>query len=131
MVIRPAQSGLCGTALQRLNVRHDYRLPLVIPCANESADKTMIFPFGSKYSLIGFDNPKVEFVTISDGKITGFYNRDAVYITVHNGRRHLSRRGPANDGRRGPTGPRDSSRPRRCSQGAAKGDRSMDSGLSR
>jgi hypothetical protein len=69
---------------QRLNVHHDYRLSIVIPCANETTPQTVVIPFGTKFSLIGFHNHQGEFVTVSNGKITGFFNQDGVFVPVRN-----------------------------------------------
>jgi hypothetical protein len=81
----PTTNSVTLVSSQRLNVHHDYRLSLVIPCPNEMNPETVIIPFGSKYSLIGFHNHKGEFVTVQNGRITGFYNHDGIYIPVHNG----------------------------------------------
>ena len=69
----------------RLNVHYHFKLSLVIPCPFQQTPATVIVPFGSKYSLIGFHNHKGEFVTVDHGRITGFYNHQGEYIPVHRG----------------------------------------------
>jgi hypothetical protein len=79
----PATNSVTLYSSRRLNVHHHFRLSAVIPCANQMTPETVVIPFGSKYSLIGFHNHKGEFVTVKNGRIDGFYNHGQ-YIPVHN-----------------------------------------------
>jgi hypothetical protein len=82
----PTTNSVTLLSSKRLNVHHDYRLSLVIPCANEQTPETVVIPFGSKYSLVGFHNHRGEFVTVANGRITGFYKHNGAYIPVHAGK---------------------------------------------
>jgi hypothetical protein len=80
----PATNSVTLYSSRRLNVHYHFRLSVVIPCANEMTPETVVIPFGSKQSLIGFHNHKGEFVTVKNGRIDGFYNHSGQYIPVHN-----------------------------------------------
>ncbi len=56
----------------------------MIPCPNEATPETVVIPFGSKDSLIGFHNHKGEYVSVKNGRINGFLNRSGQFIPVHN-----------------------------------------------
>ena len=82
----PATNSVTLIPARRLNVHHDFRLSLVIPCPNEQTSETVVIPFGSKRSLIGFHNHRGEFVSVQNGRINGFYNHRDQFIPVHNGK---------------------------------------------
>jgi hypothetical protein len=80
----PATNSVTLYSARRLNVHYHFRLSVVIPCANEMTPETVVIPFGSKQSLIGFHNHRGEFVTVKNGRIDGFYHHSGQYILVHN-----------------------------------------------
>jgi hypothetical protein len=82
----PATNSVTLIPARRLNVHHDFRLSLEIPCPNEQTSETVIIPFGSKQSLIGFHNHRGEFVSVKNGRIDGFYDYKDQFIPVHNGK---------------------------------------------
>jgi hypothetical protein len=82
----PATNSVTLIPARRLNVHHDFRLSLEIPCPNEETSETVIIPFGSKRSLIGFHNHRGEFVSVKNGRIDGFYDYKDQFIPVHNGK---------------------------------------------
>jgi hypothetical protein len=82
----PATNSVTVIPASRLNVHYDFRLSLVIPCANEQTPETEVIKFGGKDSLIGFHNHRGEFVTVKNGRIDGFYNHTDQFIPVHNGK---------------------------------------------
>ncbi len=82
----PATNSVTLIPARRLNVHYHFRLSLVIPCPNEQTSETVVIPFGSKRSLIGFHNHRGEFVSVKNGRIDGFYNHRDQFIPVHNGK---------------------------------------------
>jgi hypothetical protein len=82
----PATNSVTLITARRLNVHHDFRLSLEIPCPNEQSSETVVIPFGSKRSLIGFHNHRGEFVSVKNGRIDGFFNYKDQFIPVHNGK---------------------------------------------
>jgi hypothetical protein len=80
----PATNSVTVIPASRLNVHHHFQLSLVIPCPNEVNGGTVVIPFGSKWSLIGFHNHRGEFVSVQNARITGFYNHSGQFITVNN-----------------------------------------------
>ena len=82
----PATNSVTLIPARRLNVHHHFRLSLEVPCPNEQTGETVVIPFGSKYSLIGFHNHRGEFVSVKNGRINGFYNHNDQLIPVHNGK---------------------------------------------
>ena len=82
----PATNSVTLIPARRLNVHYNFRLSLVIPCPNEETSETVVIPFGSKRSLIGFHNHRGEFVSVKNGRINGFFNHNDQFIPVHNGK---------------------------------------------
>jgi hypothetical protein len=79
----PATNAVTLVPERRLNVHYHFKLSVVIPCANEQTPETVIIPFGGKESLIGFHNHRGEFVTVKDGRVTGYYDHSGQYVPVH------------------------------------------------
>jgi hypothetical protein len=68
--------------MHRLNVHYHYKLSLVLPCANDQSPETAVVPFGTKYDLIGFYNKRGDFVSVKNGRITGFTNHRGQFVPV-------------------------------------------------
>jgi hypothetical protein len=86
----PATNSVTLIPARRLNVHLHYRLSLVLPCPNETNPETEIIPFGSRKSLIGFEDHHGQFVSVQNGRINGFYNRYGQFIPIHNGKIEVS-----------------------------------------
>ena len=82
----PETNSVTVIPARRLNVHYHFRLSLEIPCPNEQTGETVVIPFGSKRSLIGFHNHRGEFVSVKNGRINGFFNHKDEFIPVHNGK---------------------------------------------
>jgi hypothetical protein len=75
----PATNAVTLIPAHRLNVHYHYKLSLVLPCANDQTPETVVVPFGTKFDLIGFHNKRGEFVSVQNGRISGFTNnRDEI-----------------------------------------------------
>jgi len=79
----PATNAVTLIPAHWLNVHYHYDLSLVIPCANEQTPQTVVVPFGTKWDLIGFHNKRGEFVSVQNGKISGFTNYRDQFVPVH------------------------------------------------
>jgi hypothetical protein len=79
----PATNAVTLIPVHWLNVHYQYKLSLVIPCANEPNPQTVVIPFGSKFDLIGFHNKRGEFVSVQNGRVSGLTNRSGQFVSVH------------------------------------------------
>jgi hypothetical protein len=78
----PATNAVTLIPAHRLNVHFHYKLSLVLPCANDQTPETVIVPFGTKFDLIGFHNKRGEFVSVQNGRISGFTNNHDQIVPV-------------------------------------------------
>ena len=92
----PATNSATVVPATRLNVHYDFKLSVMLPCPNEQTGETVVVPFGGKGSLIGFHNHRGEFVTVKNGRITGFDNRP---WSVYSGPRRQDREASSGDDR--------------------------------
>jgi hypothetical protein len=65
----PATNSVTLIPVVRLNVHHNFRLLVVLPCPNEVTGETVVIPFGGKGSLIGFTNHHGQFVPVKNGRL--------------------------------------------------------------
>jgi hypothetical protein len=61
-------------------------------------EQTVIVPFGTKQSLIGFHNHRGEFVEVKNGRIVGIETRNNVLIPAHHGKTETVRIARRSDG---------------------------------
>jgi hypothetical protein len=78
----PATNAVTLIPAHRLNVHDHYKLSLVLPCANDQTPETVVVPFGTKFDLIGFHNKRGEFVSVQNGRISGFTNNGDQFVPV-------------------------------------------------
>jgi hypothetical protein len=82
----PATNEVTLLPEERLNVHDHYKLSVVLPCSNMQMSQTVVIPFGGKNSLIWFYNHRGQFVTVQDGRISGYYSHRDQFTPVHDGK---------------------------------------------
>ncbi len=100
----PATNAVTLIPETQLNVHYMFRLKAVLPCQDMQMETTVIVPFGSKKSLIGFQNHRGDIVEVKNSRIVGYETRNNVFVPVRDGKIEKVRIARRSDGGGATTG---------------------------